>query len=74
MSLNENMVSDIVKEVMARLSLSDAGDAPMRGIFTDMNEAIAAAKKAQQVVKKMTMDQREKIITNIRRLAFEKDV
>ena len=71
MSLNENMVSDIVKEVMARLSLSDAGDAPMRGIFTDMNEAIAAAKKAQQVVKKMTMDQREKIITNIRRKANE---
>ena len=71
MSLNENMVSDIVKEVMARLSMSETESAPMRGIFTDMNEAIAAAKKAQQVVKKMTMDQREKIISNIRRKAIE---
>ena len=71
MSVNESMVSDIVKEVMARLSMSDTQDTPLRGIFTDMNEAIAAAKKAQQVVKKMTMDQREKIISNIRRKTIE---
>ncbi len=71
MSVNENMVSDIVKEVMARIGMSEAGETPMRGIFNDMNEAIAAAKKAQQVVKKMTMDQREKIISNIRRKAIE---
>ncbi len=71
MSVNENMVSDIVKEVMARISMSETESIPMRGIFTDMNEAIAAAKKAQQVVKKMTMDQREKIISNIRRKAIE---
>ena len=71
MSVNENMVSDIVKEVMARISMSETESTPMRGIFTDMNEAIAAAKKAQQVVKKMTMDQREKIISNIRRKAIE---
>lgn len=71
MSVNENMVSDIVKEVMARMNVSEVPDVPMRGIFSDMNEAIAAAKKAQQVVKKMTMDQREKIISNIRRKTVE---
>ena len=71
MSVNESMVSDIVKEVMARLSMSETQDTPLRGIFTDMNEAIAAAKKAQQVVKKMTMDQREKIISNIRKKTIE---
>ena len=71
MSVNESMVSDIVKEVMARLSISETHSAPLRGIFTDMNEAIAAAKKAQLVVKKMTMDQREKIISNIRRKTIE---
>ncbi|MCI8459021.1 MAG: aldehyde dehydrogenase EutE [Clostridia bacterium] len=71
MSVNENMVSDIVKEVMARMGLQETAQTPLRGIFTDMNEAIAAAKKAQQVVKKMTMDQREKIISNIRRKAIE---
>ena len=31
-----------------------------------MNEAIAAAKQAQAVVRRMSMDQREKIISNIR--------
>lgn len=31
-----------------------------------MNEAIAAAKKAQAVLRRMSMDQREKIITKIR--------
>ena len=71
MSVNENMVSDIVKEVMARIGMQETESTPMRGIFTDMNEAIAAAKKAQQVVKKMTMEQREKIIAGIRRKAIE---
>lgn len=71
MSVNENMVSDIVKEVMARMQLTESASVPMRGIFDDMNEAIAAAKKAQQVIKKMTMDQREKIISNIRRKTIE---
>lgn len=71
MSVNENLVSDIVKEVMARIGMSETENAPMRGIFNDMNEAIAAAKKAQQIVKKMTMDQREKIISVIRRKTIE---
>ena len=36
-----------------------------------MNEAIAAAKEAQAVVRRMTMDQREKIISNIRKKTKE---
>ena len=32
-----------------------------------MNEAIEAAKKSELIVKKMSMDQREKIITCIRK-------
>ena len=36
------------------------------GVFKDMNEAIEAAKKSQKIVAKMSMDQREKIISNIR--------
>ena len=32
-----------------------------------MNDAIEAAKKSQLIVKKMSMDQREKIITCIRK-------
>ncbi len=33
----------------------------------DMNDAIEAAKKSQEIVHKMSMDQREKIITCIRK-------
>ena len=41
--LNEQAVQDIVKEVVAKLNLTDAGTETGMGIFTDMNEAIAAA-------------------------------
>ena len=65
MSVNEQMVQDIVQEVVAKMQI--ASDVKgNHGVFSDMNEAIAAAKKAQKVVGKMSMDQREKIISNIR--------
>lgn len=41
------------------------------GVFDDMNQAIEAAKEAQMVVKKMSMDQREKIISAIRKKTIE---
>lgn len=66
MSLNEQMVQDVVKQVVAKLKLSQEISSG-RGIFEDMNEAIAAAKEAQKQVHKMSMDQREQIISNIRK-------
>lgn len=65
MPVNEQLVSDIVKEVMAKMQITAdvSGD---HGVFEDMNEAIAAAKKAQKYVARMSMDQRESIISNIR--------
>ena len=65
MSVNEKMVQDVVKEVMAKLQLA-AGASEGKGIFADMNDAIAAAKKAQRYIHRMSMDQREQIISNIR--------
>lgn len=59
MSLNENMVQDIVQEVLAKMQIKEAPTGK-HGVFKDMNEAIAAAKEAQQTVKRMSMDQREK--------------
>ncbi|HEY9575813.1 MAG TPA: aldehyde dehydrogenase family protein [Lachnospiraceae bacterium] len=70
MPINENMVQDIVQEVMARMQIAETVS-EKHGVFADMNEAIAAAKKAQQTVRRMSMDQREKIITNIRRKTKE---
>jgi propionaldehyde dehydrogenase len=64
-SVNEQMIQDIVKEVVAKMQIS-ADVTGNHGVFKDMNEAIEAAKKSQKIVAKMSMDQREKIISNIR--------
>ena len=69
MAINEQMVQEIVSQVVAKMQLSRPEG--KNGIFTDMNEAIAAAKEAQAVVRRMTMDQREKIISNIRKKTKE---
>ena len=66
MPVNENMVQEIVQAVMAKMQIAEA-PAGKHGVFKDMNDAIEAAKKAELIVKKMSMDQREKIITCIRK-------
>lgn len=43
----------------------------LTGIFTDMNTAIAATQEGYKALRAMTVDQREKIITEIRRLTRE---
>lgn len=65
MSVNEQMVQDIVQEVVAKMQIASdvTGN---HGVFQDMNTAIEAAKKTQKIVARMSMDQREKIISNIR--------
>ena len=70
MPVNEKLVQDIVKEVMAKIELTkDAKE--KHGIFKDMKEAIEAAGKSQKIVKKMPMDQRENIILAIRKKTME---
>ncbi len=70
MLVNESLVQDIVQEVVAKLNISEPAT-KYHGVFTDMNDAIAAAKKAQAVVRRMSLDQREQIISNIRRKTHE---
>jgi len=64
-SVNEKMVQDIVQEVVAKMQIS-SDVASKKGVFSDMNEAIEASKKTQKIVARMSMDQREAIISNIR--------
>ena len=66
MSVNEKMVQDIVQEVVAKMQIS-SDVSGKKGVFSDMNEAIEASKKAQKIVAKMSMDQREAIISKIRK-------
>lgn len=70
MSVNEQMVQDIVQEVMAKMQIASEISGG-HGIFADMNEAIEAAKKAQKIVGRMSMDQRETIVSNIRKATIE---
>jgi len=65
-SVNEKMVQDIVQEVVAKMQIS-SDVSGKKGVFSDMNEAIEASKKAQKIVAKMSMDQREAIISKIRK-------
>ena len=69
-AVSEQLVQDVVKEIIARLQI-DAGPGGSRGVFKDMNTAIEAAKQAQKKVQAMSMDQREKIISIIRRKTKE---
>lgn len=65
MEITESQIKSIVGEVMAKMQLNQ-GTNSMHGIFPDMNMAIEKAKEAQKVVRMMSMDQREKIISIIR--------
>ena len=70
MAVSEQTVQNIVQEVLAKMQIL-AETSHDKGVFTDMNEAIEAAKKAGKIVAGMSMDQREQIITNIRRKTKE---
>ena len=70
MLVNENLVQDIVQEVVAKMQIAESPGGK-HGIFTDMNDAIAAAKASQTKVRRMSLDQREQIISNIRRKTHE---
>ncbi|MBQ8822511.1 MAG: aldehyde dehydrogenase EutE [Lachnospiraceae bacterium] len=65
MEITESQIKSIVGEVMAKMQL-ESKTTGMHGVFADMNTAIEKAKEAQKVVRMLSMDQREKIITRIR--------
>lgn len=81
MEIKEKDVEALVRQVIERISnveavaaISTKVSSPVSvnvsdgfdGVFKDMNDAIAAAKEAQRVVKTMTIENREKIIKKIR--------
>ena len=70
MPVSESMVQEVVQEVLAKMQISDTASGK-HGVFADMNDAIAAAKEAEQTVRMLSMDQREKIISNIRKKTHE---
>ncbi|MFR4350611.1 MAG: aldehyde dehydrogenase family protein [Roseburia sp.] len=63
--MTESQIRTIVGEVIAKLNYGSSSS-EMHGVFSDMDTAIEKAKEAQKQVRVMSMDQREKIISNIR--------
>ena len=70
---DEVLFQDIVKRVLTRLHNESEIEKKqsMLGVYEDMNEAIIETQKAQAIMQKMSMDFREKIISNIRRKTNE---
>ncbi|MDO5038041.1 MAG: aldehyde dehydrogenase EutE [Tissierellia bacterium] len=68
MRVNENLVDCLVKEVMNSLEdrLEKEEQAGGDGVFKDVNEAVAAAKKAQEELFRMTLSDRKRITDAIR--------
>jgi len=82
--ISENLVKEIVEKVVKEYSTNKQGNVPSTGytsssyegrkfvgIYSDMNEAIAAANKGYQAIRNMSVEQREKIITKIREFTRE---
>jgi len=78
MQINESVIRDVVAQV-----LSEVGRAPVvngrgycgrHGVFTDVNEAVAAARMAFERLSERGLDDRRRIIEHIRRISIEQAV
>jgi aldehyde dehydrogenase len=82
MQLNETIIRNVVQEVLSRLNTNGAAVAPVNGksyqgrfgLFTDPNEAVAAAQEAFERLSTMTIEDRRQIIAHIRRIAIDQSV
>ena len=64
----ENVIKGVSADAGKKWTSTEYMGRRLIGVYTDMNEAIDAAEKGYFAVRAMTVEQREKIITEIRRL------
>lgn len=75
-NLTEAEIREVVSQVLNRVTVSPVADydstqyagKKFTGIFDDMNDAIETVQESYKKVRAMSVEQREKIITEIRRL------
>ncbi len=75
-NLTESEIREVVSQVLASVSAAPAAGFDSTqyagkkfiGVFDDMNDAIAAAQSAYKAVRAMSVEKREELITEIRRL------
>jgi aldehyde dehydrogenase len=87
MHVDETLVRNVVEQVLNRLGGSGNGQgAPLgggylgggyqgrHGLFTDVNQAVAAAQEAFERLSRRTLEDRKRIVTHIRRICTEQRV
>ncbi len=75
MQINESVIRDVVAQVLAEVGkvslVSSKGYAGRHGIFTDVDEAVAAARDAFEQLSQRGMEDRKRIIDHIRRISID---
>ena len=78
MQIDEALIRSVVAQVLAEVGrippVSSASYEGRHGIFTDANEAIAAATEAYERLRERSMEDRKRVISHIRRIAIDQCV
>ncbi len=77
MQVDESLVRSVVEQVMLRLgggAAAHGGCQGRFGLFTDVDQAVAAAREAFERLSHRTLEDRRRIIAHIRRIAVEQCV
>jgi aldehyde dehydrogenase len=79
LQLSETVIRDVVRQVLAEVGQVAAvnGHGTFRGrhgVFTCVNEAVAAARDAFERLSERSLDDRKRIISHIRRISIEQSV
>lgn len=80
MQIDESLVRNVVEQVLSRLGGNGNG-APVGGgyqgrlgLFTDVNQAVAASREAFERLSRRTVEDRKRIVAHIRRICIEQRV
>ena len=79
MQIDEQTIRSVVRQVLAEVGRmpplhASNGKSGRHGIFTDVNEAVAAAREAFERLSERTIEDRGRMIGHIRRISIEQSV
>lgn len=78
MNVDESLVRNVVEQVLSRLGGNGApasgGYQGRFGLFTDVDQAVAAAREAFDRLSRHTLEDRKKIVSHIRRICIDQRV
>lgn len=80
MQIDETLIRNVVEQVLTRLESSEnrapvgGGYQGRLGLFTDANEAVAASREAFERLSRLTLADRKRIVSHIRRISADQRV